>query len=114
MHQAVVLAAALVNQLPGRLRLRVGKYLLHSACLRQRPLVDNGHMGTDLLHHRHLMGDDNHRNAEPLIDILQKRQNRLRRRRIQGTGSLVAQQDLRFHGKGPGDSHTLFLTAGEL
>ena len=70
-HQAVVLITALIDQLFARLCLRMGKDLFHRPGFRQSTLIDDRHMGTDLLYHRHLMGDDDYRDPESLVDIFQ-------------------------------------------
>ena len=68
----------------------------------------------DLFHHRHLVGDDHHGDAQPLVDVLDQLQDVLGGLGVQGGGGLVAQQDLGVGGQGPGDGDALLLAAGEL
>ena len=60
------------------------------------------------------MGDDNDRNAEGFIQVLEQLQNRLGGLRIECRGSLVAEQHIRVVGQCASDCYTLFLTAGQL
>ena len=71
-------------------------------------------MVADALHHAHLMRDDDNGNAERLIDLTDELQDRLRRRRVERTGRLVAKKNLRLARKRPGNRHALLLSAGEL
>ena len=60
------------------------------------------------------MRDQNDRQSELLMQILQKRQNVVRRFGIQRAGCLVAQQHLRIGRKRTRDRNALFLPAGKL
>ena len=71
-------------------------------------------MGADLLHHRHLVGDNHHRNTQPPVDVLHQAQNVPGGLWVQGGGGLIAQQNARVAGQGPGDGNALLLPAGQL
>ena len=71
-------------------------------------------MGADLADDGHFMGDHHDGDAQPPVDVLQKRQDRLGGHGIQRAGGLVAEQHLRIGGQGAGDGHALLLAAGEL
>ena len=77
-------------------------------------VVQNGHVGTDLLHHGHLVGDDDDGDTQALVDVLDEAQDGAGGGGVQGGGSLVAQQDLGVGGQGAGDGDALLLAAGEL
>ena len=59
----------------------------------------------------HLMGDNDHGHVlgRQIADDLQHLAGQLRIQRARG---LVEEQHVRVHGHGPGDGHTLLLTAG--
>ena len=71
-------------------------------------------MVADLLHHAHLMGDDDHGDAQLAVDLTDKAEDLLGGAGIEGRGGLVTQQHLGIGGQRTGDGHTLLLTAGEL
>ena len=60
------------------------------------------------------MRDDDHGNADPLIDLGQGRQQRSRRLTVQRRGRLVAEQYLGPRRQRPGDRHPLLLPARQL
>ena len=60
------------------------------------------------------MRNDHDRDPVIFIDLFQKLQDGLCRLRIQGTGGLIAQQDLGIGRQRSGDRHTLLLSAGQL
>ena len=64
-----------VDQLASSLRLGVGENLLHRAGFHHLAVVQNGHMGADLLHHRHLVCNDNDGDTQTLVDVLNEAQN---------------------------------------
>ena len=61
-----------------------------------------------------VVGDDDHGHAAAPGGVLQQLQNGLAGPVVQGAGGLVAQQQARVFGQGPGDGHPLLLPAGEL
>ena len=60
------------------------------------------------------MGDDDHRDAQGPVQLLQQRQDGGGGGGVQGGGSLVAQKHIRLGGQCPGDGHPLLLSAGKL
>ena len=60
------------------------------------------------------MGDDNHGDAQALVDVLDQAEDGAGGSGVQGGGRLVAQQDLGVAGQGTGDGDALLLAAGEL
>ena len=83
-------------------------FLDHSAFFHNRRTV------ADVLDDRHLVRDHDNRDAQPLVDLPQKLQNRPRRLRVKCARRFVAQQHLGIIGQRAGNGHTLLLTAGEL
>ena len=77
-------------------------------------LIQNRHAAADLFYHAHLMGNDDHGNAESLIDIPDQLQDGMGRLRVQGAGGLVTEQNLRISGQSPGNGNSLLLAAGKL
>ena len=71
-------------------------------------------MGADLLHNRHLMGDNDDGDAQALVDVLDQPQDGAGGGGVQRAGGLVAQKHLGIGGQGPGDGDALLLAAGEL
>ena len=51
-------------QVPGRLGLGGGEHRRYQAVLHHLAIVQDGHVGADLLHHAHLVGDDHHGDAQ--------------------------------------------------
>ena len=76
---------------------------------RAEPDQPVGHPGDRLV-----VGDDQDRLAEPAADVPEQGEHRLARLVVEGPGRLVAEQQLRVLGQGPGDRHPLLLAAGEL
>ena len=60
------------------------------------------------------MGDDNDRDAQIPVNLFDQFQDRLRGIRIQCAGGLITEQHLRVCGNGPGNGHSLTLSAGKL
>ena len=60
------------------------------------------------------MSDDYHGDAEPVVDIADKRENGLRCLRVKRARCLVAEQYLRVGRQRAGNSHSLLLAAREL
>ena len=92
----------------------MGEDLGYFALLHHLALVQDGQMPADLLHHAHLVGNDDHRQTQLLMDAADQLQNGAGGVGIQGAGGLVAEQDLGVCGQGPGDGDPLLLPAGEL
>ena len=68
----------------------------------------------DLLHDLHFMCDHDDREAELLVDALEKREGGDSRLGVEGRGGLVGEKDLGVVGQGAGDADALLLAAGEL
>ena len=60
------------------------------------------------------MGDDDHRDSQFLVQLLQKRKDGIGGGGVQSGGGLIAEKHLRVRGQCPGDGYPLLLTAGEL
>ena len=60
------------------------------------------------------MGDDDHRDPQLLIQLLQKREDGIGGGGVQSGGGLIAEKHLRVRSQRPGDGHPLLLAAGEL
>ena len=77
-------------------------------------LRQDGHPAADLLHYLHLVGDDDHRDAEGTVQLLEQGQDGLGGGGVQGGGGLVTEEHLGVRGESPCDGHPLLLAAGEL
>ena len=106
--------AVRVDQLLCHRGLRTGEHLVDRAHLRDAAGIDDRHALADLLDDRHLMRDDDDRDAERFVDLPQQREDRPRGRRVECARGLVAQQDLRVCRQRAGDRHTLLLAARKL
>ena len=102
------------HQTAGRGRLGMGEHLAHIPFLHHHAFIQNGHMAAYILHHAHLMGNDDDSDAQLLVDAADQLQNGVGGGGIQGAGGLVAQQHLGVGGQSTGDGHPLLLPAGEL
>ena len=103
-----------MDEVLGDVLSRVGENVEHLAGLDHLAVLHNGYAVADLLDDRHFMGDDNDRDAEGFVQVLEQLQNRLGGLRIECRGSLVAEQHIRVVGQCASDCYTLFLTAGQL
>ena len=102
------------HQTPCCGRFGVREDLLHGALLHHDAAIQNGNVIADLLHNTHLMGDDHHRDAQLLVDVLDEGQDGMGGVGVQRTGGLVAQQDLGVRCQCAGNGDALLLTAGQL
>ena len=98
----------------GHFCFRIGEDFLHRTNFCQFPMIHNCHTVTYFFHHRHLMGNDYHRQLQLLVYSFQKYQNLLRNFRVQCAGGLITQKHLRIHGQCSGNGNTLPLPAGKL
>ena len=103
-----------VDEVLGDVLSRVGENVEHLAGLDHLTVLHNGYAVADLLDDRHFVGDDNDRDAEGFVQVLEQLQNRLGGLRIECRGSLVAEQHIRVVGQCSCDGNTLLLTAGQL
>ena len=90
------------------------EYFADGSLLHDPALIQHGDPVADPVDHLHLVGDDHDRHAHLFVDFRQQLQNGAGRIGIQGGGRFVAQQVLGICGEGPGNGHTLLLTAGQL
>ena len=84
-----------VDQPPSRLGLGPGEDVLHPAPLHQVAVVQNGHVGADFLDDLHVVGDDDHGDAQAAVDVLDEPQDVPGGLGVQGRGGLVTQKELR-------------------
>ena len=69
----------------------------------------------DFFDDAHFVGNDDHRDPQPAVDVLDAARGWIRwRGRIEGGGRLIAKQDLGIGGQGAGDGHALLLAARQL
>ncbi|GAA5017727.1 hypothetical protein GCM10025734_68890 [Kitasatospora paranensis] len=68
----------------------------------------------DRLDDVHLVGDQQHGEAELAVEVAQQGQDRPGGLRVEGAGGLVGEQHLGVAGQGAGDADALLLAAGEL
>ena len=64
--------------------------------------------------HRKIVGDEDHRQPQLLLQFPQQRQHLGLDLGIEHADAFIADQHLRLQGQGPGDGHSLLLAAGEL
>ena len=76
--------------------------------------VHHGDVVGEVAHHAQVMGDEDHGGAEGLLDLQQQVDHRRLHRHVQGGHRLVADDQVRPAGQGPGDAHPLLLAAGQL
>ena len=85
-----------------------------------RPLLDDLallHHADDvgeLAHDAEVVGDEQHRHAEPLLQLLQQREDLRLHGDVERGGRLVGDQQIGLVGERHGDHHALALAAGEL
>src|SRR5690606_9215124 len=88
--------------------------------LADRALLDDlaglkyGDAVADPADHVHLVGDQHHGQAQLTVDARQQVEDLAGGLRVESTGRLVAEQDLRLGGQRPGDADALLLAAGQL
>jgi len=102
------------DQLAGDLGLRIGEHLAHRAELGDLATVDDGHAVADLVNNAHLVRDDDHCDAHCAVDLLEKREDRLRCRGVKRARRLVAEKVAGLRCQRAGDGYALLLSAGEL
>ena len=103
-----------IDQPPGGVGAGIAEDVFHRAGLGHLAAVQNGHTGADLLDDAHLVGDDDHRDAQGPVQLLQQRQDGGGGGGVQGGGGLIAQKHIRLGGQCPGDGHPLLLSSGKL
>jgi hypothetical protein len=75
--------------------------------------VHDGDAIAHVLHERQIMGNEEIRKAQLLTKVAQEVDHLSADRNVEGTHGLVQDDQLRFHGQGPGDPDALSLTATE-
>ena len=75
-----------------------GKHRRYQALLCHLAAVQNGDLIADFLHHAHLVGDDDHGDAQLPVQLPDQLEDLVGGVGIQGTGGLVAQQHLGLGG----------------
>ena len=68
----------------------------------------------ELAHDAEIVGDEQHRHAEPLLRFLQQFQDLRLHRDVERGGRLVGDQQIRLVRQRHGDHHALALAAGKL
>jgi hypothetical protein len=68
----------------------------------------------DTAHDAKVMGDEEHRHAQPLLQLLQQLEDLRLHGDIERRGRLIGDEELRLIGERHGDHHALALPAGEL
>ena len=94
--------------------LRVREDLEDGALLGDDAVLDDGDLVADVLDDLHLVRDDDDRQRELAVDVLDELEDRARRLRVEGACRLVAEQDFRLARECAGDADALLLAAGEL
>ena len=89
------------------------KHFLGSS-LHNEAEVHNGDPVGDHFHDGEVMRNENVGQIEFLLQMMEEVQHLGLDGNVQSGNGLVGDDELRFYGQGPGDSDTLFLTAGEL
>ena len=89
--------------------LRVREDLEDRALLGDDAILDDGDLVADVLDDLHLVRDDDDRQRELAVDVLDEFEDRARRLRVESTCRLVAEQDLRLTRKSAGDADALLL-----
>ncbi len=65
-------------------------------------------------HDAEVVGDEQHRHAEPLLQVLEQRKDLRLHGDVERGGGLVGDQEIGLVGERHGDHHALALAAGEL
>ena len=102
------------HQPPRRVGPGGGEHVADAAFLHHPAAVQNGHVAADVLHHAHLVGDDDDGDAHFGVDIADQLQDGVGGLGVQRAGGLVAQQHLGVAGESSRDGHSLLLSAGQL
>lgn len=92
----------------------VGEKLLGGGGLDDLAGVHDGDLGGDLGHEGKVVGDEDHGEAELLLQVVQKLDDLLLNGHVKGGGGLVADDQGRVARQGHGDDDALALAAGEL
>jgi hypothetical protein len=94
--------------------LRPGEDLRHRAGLHDAAGEHDADGVGDALHDAEVVGDEQHRHAEALLEVGQQGQDLRLHRHVEGGGGLVGHQEVRLAGQRHGDHDALALAAREL
>ena len=102
------------DQAAGVVVLRVREHLRDRPGLDDPALQHHADPGGDALDDAEIVGDEQHRHAEPLLQVGQQRQDLRLHGHVEGGGRLVGDEQVRLAGERHRDHHPLALAAGEL
>ena len=91
-----------------------GKDGRNKALFHDFAVVEDRNVIADLLHHAHLVCDDDDGDAKLFVDVADQLEDLARRLGVERARGLVAEQNFGVRGEGAGDGHALLLSAGEL
>ena len=91
-----------------------GEHALDRAVLDDLAVVHHADAVGDLAHDAEVVGDEQHRHAEPLLRVLEQLEDLRLHRDVERGGRLVGDQQVRLVRQRHGDHHALALAAGEL
>ncbi len=106
-------------RLGGEQRARVGvrgrrEHALDVALLDDAALLHDADPLRDFAHDAEIVGDEEERHAEPLLDVLQQRDDLRLHGDVERRGRLVGDEQIGLVGERHGDHHPLALAAGQL
>ena len=91
-----------------------GEHALDLTLLDDLALLHHADLVGELAHDAEIMGDEQHRHAEPRLRVLEQLQDLRLHRHVERGGRLVGDQQVRLVRQRHGDHHALALAAGEL
>ena len=100
-----------------RARIRMlgrGEHALDRALLDDLAALHHADPVGELAHDAEIVGDEQHRHAEPRLDVFQELQDLRLHRDVERGGRLVGDQQIGLVGERHGDHHALALAAGQL
>ena len=106
--------AAREHEVARRRGLGRGKDGRNKALFHDFAVVEDRNVIADLLHHAHLVCDDDDGDAKLFVDVADQLEDLARRLGVERARGLVAEQNFGVRGEGAGDGHALLLSAGEL
>ncbi len=90
------------------------KDLLRGACFQEVAQVQDADAVGDVFHHGKIMGDEQIGGSRFLLDIFHQVYHLSLYGHIQGGDAFIGDDQFGIHDQGPGDAHSLALSAGEL
>ena len=91
--------------------LRVAEDAPYGSDLRDPSTVKHENLVADFTNDAHLVSDEDDRDLESPVDVLEQTQNRKRRFRVESRRRLVAEQNIGAMNESTGDADALFLSA---